>query len=166
LLYSPRWLFLLPGIFLLLLGFIGSIFLVIGPVEIGNKKLDVHTLVYTSAFFLIGFQFVAFYFFSRLYAATHFLLPYQQNFLDRFQQYFHLERGLLAGLFLMIAGLAFLIKSILYWKKVHFGDLDPFVVLRWVVPSATLLVIGLQVVMSCFYLSFLTIKSNDRSHNQ
>jgi glycosyltransferase involved in cell wall biosynthesis len=162
LLYSPHWLFLVPGIFILLLGLFGSVFLVMGPVEIGNKKMDVHTLVYTSAFFLIGFQFISFYFFSRLYAATHFLLPYQQKFLDSFQRYFHLERGLLAGLFLFIAGVVFLIKSVLYWKNVHFGDLDPFVVLRWVVPSATLLVLGLQVVISCFYLSFLTIKSSDR----
>jgi glycosyltransferase involved in cell wall biosynthesis len=162
LLYSPKWLFLLPGIFLLLLGLFGSIVLVTGPVQLGNKKLDVHTLVYTSAFFLIGFQFIAFYFFSRLYAATHYLLPHQQIFLEKFQRSFQLEKGLVVGLVLFIAGVVFLVKSVLYWKNVHFGDLDPFVVLRWVVPSATLLVLGLQVVISSFYLSFLTIRSRDR----
>jgi len=161
LLYSPRWLFLIPGITLMLLGIVGTIVLGTGPIEIGNKKLDVHTLVYTSGFVLLGFQFISFYFFSRLYAAVHGLWPGQEQFLENFNNRFSLERGIIAGIVLLGGGFFFMIKSFLYWRNTHFGNIDPVVVLRWVIPSVVLLVLGVQLVISFFYLSFLTIKSKD-----
>jgi hypothetical protein len=133
--------------------------LVSGPIQLGDKKLDVHTLVYTSGFILLGFQFISFYIFSRLYAATHGLWPAQEQFLDRFNKYFKLERGIAFGLLLFIAGIFLMVKSFLYWQHERFGNLDPVVVLRWVIPSVVLLVLGLQIIISFFYLSFLTIKS-------
>jgi glycosyltransferase involved in cell wall biosynthesis len=142
LLFSPRWLFLVPGIFLMSLGLMGTSILIFGPVQLGSKKLDVHTLVYTSGFILLGFQFISFYIFSRTYAAIHGLWPGQGRFL-----------------ILFIAGLLLMIKSFLYWQQTRFGDLDPVIVLRWVIPSVVLLVLGVQVIVSFFYLSFLTIKS-------
>jgi glycosyltransferase involved in cell wall biosynthesis len=159
LLFSPRWLFLVPGIFLMTLGLIGTILLISGPVQLGDKKLDVHTLVYTSGFILLGFQFISFYVFSRIYAATQGLWPGQERFLYRFYKYFNLEKGILFGFVLFIAGLLLMIKSFLYWQQTRFGDLDPVIVLRWVIPSVVLLVLGMQVIVSFFYLSFLTIKS-------
>jgi len=159
LLFSPRWLFLLPGIFLMTLGFIGTILLVAGPVQLGHKKLDVHTLVYTSGSILLGFQFISFYIFSRAYTAIHGLWPGQERFLDRFNKYFKLEKGILFGFVLFVAGLLLTVKSFLYWQRTRFGNLDPVVVLRWVIPSVVLLVLGAQVIVSFFYLSFLTIKS-------
>ena len=159
LLYSPRWLFFYPGIFLLTLGLIGTILLIPGTVLLGTKRLDVHTLVYTSAFILAGFQFVAFYIFSRLYAYTHGLLPANEKFLSGFKKYFRLETGVFAGFFFIIAGILLMMRSFLYWKQVHFGNLDPVVVLRWVIPSSTMIILGLQMIMTFFYLSFLSIKS-------
>jgi glycosyltransferase involved in cell wall biosynthesis len=161
LLYSPRWLFLIPGIALMILGIIGTIVLAIGPIELGNKKLDVHTLVYTSGFILLGFQFISFYFFSRLYAAVHQLWPGQERFLQNFNTRFRLERGIMGGMVLLIGGFILMIKSLLYWRNTHYGNIDPVVVLRWVIPSIVLLVLGVQLVMSFFYLSFLTIKSKE-----
>lgn len=161
LLYSPRWLFLIPGMVLLLLGVCGTIILALGPLNIGSKRLDIHTLVYTSGFILLGFQFVSFYIFSRLYAAIHGLLPGQERFLNDFNERFSLEKGIVVGVTLFIGGLFLMIKSFLYWRLTHFGNLDPVVVLRWVIPSVVLLVLGMQLVISFFYLSFLTIKSKE-----
>jgi glycosyltransferase involved in cell wall biosynthesis len=161
LLYSPKWLFLLPGIVIMLLGAIGTIVLALGPLRIGNKKLDVHTLVYTSGFILLGFQFISFYFFSRLYAAVHQLWPGQEQFLRNFNNQFKLEKGIAAGLILVVGGLYLTLRSFLYWSHTHFGDIDPVVVLRWVVPSVVLVLLGIQLIISFFYLSFLTIKSKN-----
>jgi glycosyltransferase involved in cell wall biosynthesis len=161
LLYSPRWLFLIPGIILMILGIIGSISLIIGPISIGDKKLDIHTLVYTSGFILLGFQFISLYIFSKLYATTHGLLPDQQRFISRFFQFFKLEKGIVLGLLLFSAGVYLSIKSVLYWKHTGFGNLDHVKVLRWVIPSVTLLVLGVQLIISCFYLSILAIKITD-----
>jgi glycosyltransferase involved in cell wall biosynthesis len=74
LLYSPRWLFLIPGLVLIVFGIISSVSLITGPIHIAGKKLDIHTLMYTSCFVLLGFQFISFYFFTKLYAATHGLI--------------------------------------------------------------------------------------------
>jgi len=159
LLFSPKWLFLLPGIFLMVLGLVGTILLISGPVQLGHRKLDVHTLVYTSGFILLGFQFISLYIFSRTYAAIHGLWPGQERFLFRFNKYFNLEKGILAGFVLFIAGLLLMVRSFLYWQHTRFGNLDPIIVLRWVIPSVVLLVLGAQVIVSFFYLSLLTIKS-------
>jgi glycosyltransferase involved in cell wall biosynthesis len=164
LLYSPRWLFLIPGIFLLGLGVIGSVLLIAGPIPVGNKKLDVHTLVFTSGFILIGFQFSAFYLFTKLYAMTQGLLPVDTKFMAVFQKHYLLEKGIFAGIIFILGGIFLMIKSFLYWKQSHFGNLDPMVVLRWVVPSSVLIVLGLQVIISSFYLSFLTMKSRDKKN--
>jgi glycosyltransferase involved in cell wall biosynthesis len=165
LLYSPRWLFLIPGLILIIFGFISSISLITGPIHIGNKKLDIHTLMYTSCFVLLGFQFISFYIFTKLYAATHGLIPHQQIFIDNFNKYFKLEKGIIVGVLLFVAGVALNIKSFLYWKNTGFNNLDPVKVLRWVIPSVTLILLGMQVILSCFYLSILTIKDNRSSKN-
>jgi hypothetical protein len=74
------------------MGFIGSSFLIAGPVQIVNKKLDVHTLLYTSSFILIGFQFISFYLFSKLYVSINGLMPHQEKFLIGFHRFFQLEK--------------------------------------------------------------------------
>ena len=86
LLYSPKWLFLFPGLLMTLLGLGGTVALLSGPITIGEKRLDVHTLVYTSGFILLGFQFISFYLFTRLFAATQGLLPGQEGFLRAFNR--------------------------------------------------------------------------------
>ncbi|MEO5685092.1 MAG: glycosyltransferase family 2 protein [Chitinophagaceae bacterium] len=159
LLYSPRWLFLIPGIILLLIGLLGSSLLIAGPVNFLGKRLDIHTLMYTAGFVLMGFQLVSFYVFTRLYTLTHGLVPAKERF-ARFFSFFNLERGIIAGAILIGGGVYLNVKSFLYWKDNGFGDINPAKVLRWVIPSVTLVLLGLQIIISCFYLSILSIKSN------
>jgi glycosyltransferase involved in cell wall biosynthesis len=159
LMYSPVWLFFIPGFFLMVVGLIGTVLLALGPVYIGSKKLDVHTLVYSAGSIILGFQFISFYFFSRLYAAVHGLWPGQEKFLRSFNRVFRLEKGIATGLIFIAGGIILMIKSFLYWRHTHFGDIDPVIVLRWVIPSMVLMILGVQLAISFFYLSFLTIKS-------
>jgi hypothetical protein len=91
-------------------------------VLLGTKRLDVHTLVYTSAFILAGFQFIAFYIFSRLYAFTHGLLPANEKFLSGLK-IFSLETGVFIGVIFIIAGILLMIRSLLYWKQAHLETL-------------------------------------------
>lgn len=160
LLYSPRWLFFIPGCVLLVLGLFGSAILVAGPVHLGRLRLDVHTLVYTSACILLGFQLVSFYVFSRVYLVTHHFLPAGKS-VPKWPAFFNLERGIGLGIFLIAAGIFLNVKSILYWKRTGFGDISPELVLRWVIPSAIFILLGVQLIISCFYLSIISIKSKD-----
>jgi len=159
LLYSPAWLFLYPGLLLMLAGIIISAILYRGPVKLGNTRFDIHTLTYTSASIILGFQLVNVYVFTRLYAAIHGLHPFQHQFMAKFNRWFSLEKGVLAGFILLVAGILLNIRAILYWKNKHFGDLDPIVVLRWVIPSVTLVLLGAQVMISCFFLGILSIRN-------
>jgi glycosyltransferase involved in cell wall biosynthesis len=159
LLYSPAWLFLYPGLLLMLAGIIISAILYRGPVKLGNTRFDIHTLTYTSASIILGFQLVNVYVFTRLYAAIHGLHPFQHQFMAKFNRWFSLEKGVLTGFILLVAGILLNIRAILYWKNKHFGDLDPIVVLRWVIPSVTLVLLGAQVMISCFFLGILSIRN-------
>ncbi|MEO5594701.1 MAG: glycosyltransferase family 2 protein [Chitinophagaceae bacterium] len=160
LLYSPRWLFLIPGIILLLIGLAGSSLLIAGSIHFLGIRLDIHTLMYMSGFVLMGFQLISFYVFTRLYTLTHGLVPREGKFISLFS-FFTLERGIIAGGLLIAAGVYLNIKSFLYWKEADFGDINPVKVLRWVIPSVTLVLLGAQIILSCFYLSILAIKSNN-----
>ncbi len=159
LLYSPAWLFLYPGLFLMICGLIISVILYRGPVRLGQTRFDIHTLSYTSASIILGFQLVNVYVFTRLYTAVHGLHPFQQKFMDRFNRWFHMEKGIILGILLLLAGIALNIRAILYWKQRQFGDLDPIIVLRWVIPSVTLVLLGAQLMISCFFLGILNIRN-------
>jgi hypothetical protein len=89
-------------------------------------------------------------------------MPHQEKFLIGFHRFFQLEKWIFIGGLILTTGVLLMIKSFLYWKQTHFGDLDPMIVLRWVVPSTVLIVLGFQVIISSFYLSILTIKRRNK----
>ena len=157
LLYSPRWLFLYPGLVLALMGTGLGVALLPGPLQVGGVTLDVHSLVYASAMVLIGFQSVLFAMFTKVFAVTEGLLPEDKKFLRIFD-YISLETGLVVGLLLIMAGLGGTIAAVTPWSSVSFRDLQPTQVLRLVIPSATSLALGCQIMLASFFLSVLGMK--------
>ncbi len=157
LIYSPRWLFLYPGILLMLFGVITSGLLIMGKITLAGVVFDVHTLLYTSALVLIGFQFISFFVFSKVYAITNGLLPSSPNFEKSFE-YFNLERGLILGVIILLSGIALTVNAVLSWKNLNFGDLDPTIILRQTIPAIMLLTIGVQAILYSFFLSVLGLK--------
>ena len=157
LLFSPRWLFLLPGALLFLLGLIAGTVVEAGPVTIGTVTFDVDTLVAASAAIVIGFQAVLFWMFTRVYAGAEGFLPAEpgvQKALGRLS----LERGLLLGLFIGIAGLVGILFSIVNWGGNGFHNLNYEHELRLMIPSATALIVSCQLILGSFFLSILGIK--------
>jgi hypothetical protein len=157
LLYSPRWLFLVPGLLLLAAGGAALAWLLPGPRRFLGVVLDVHTLVYAAAGMLIGFQAIAFAAFSKVFAIAEGLLPPDPT-LDRIFKYVTLETGLLLGLLLVLGGFAGTFASVFYWRSQSFGPLDPARVLRAVIPSALAIALGSQVVFSSFFMSVLGLR--------
>lgn len=154
LLYSPRWLFLIPGVILLLLGLIGFAFLLPGPLRIGGIVLDVNTLLSCALLCLVGFQSLSFGAFARVFAITEGLLP-EDRLLHWLFGRFRLETGLLLGIACLAGGGAFMIAALRYWAAQDFGDLSYPVGLRLVIPSVTLIALGIQIIFSSFFLSLL-----------
>ena len=157
LLFSPRWLFLWPGIAMLLAGAGLFVPLCFGPITVGRVHFDTNTLLMTAMMILVGFQLLFFGVFMRLYAVVGGWLPENKS-LSRLLGLFSLERGLVTGMIVMLAGLGFLAAAILQWKAAKFGDLSYPQSLHLVIPSVTCLMLSVQIIFSSFFLSILDLK--------
>ena len=157
LLYSPRYLFLLPGVLLMLAGGIGGAVLMAGPVTIGGVRFDVNTMLFCSAALVLGSQLVLFWTFSEIFATGEGLLPPDPKLFAAFD-YITLEVGLAVGGGMFLAGLVGGVAAVADWGSRGFGDLEASRALRLVIPSVTLMILGAQGVMSSFFLSVLGLR--------
>lgn len=157
LLYSPRWLFLYPGLFLMVIGALVSGWLLVGPRVVDGITFDVHTLLYAAMAIIIGYQTVIFAIFTKVFAITEGLLPEDPRLATMFR-HIKLEIGIIAGTLLLVAGIGLSVYALSFWSSTSFGPLDPSRTLRLVIPAATLMTIGLQTVLSSFFLSILGLK--------
>jgi glycosyltransferase involved in cell wall biosynthesis len=158
LLYSPRWLFLYPGLAMIVVGSFTVALVLPGPVYLPNQiVLDVHTLLFGCAAVLLGFQAVSFAFFTRIFAFTSGLLPRDPQLENLFKT-FTLEAGLAVGSVFLILGLIGSAWTVANWSATGFGTLDPRTTLRAAIPAAGALCLGGQIVLTSFLFSFLGLK--------
>ncbi len=153
LMYSPRWLFLIPGVLLILLGLFGYAVALPG-VRIGGVLFDAHTLLFASMAMICGYQAVLFAIFTKTFAVQEGLMPGSPRFYAFFKVV-NLERGLLIGLTACAVGAVLLLGAVNQWRLAGFGDLDYARTMRWVVPGVTLAVLGFQTLLSSFFVSIL-----------
>jgi glycosyltransferase involved in cell wall biosynthesis len=164
LIFSPRWLFLVPGFIFAVLGLAGYA-VALPRMQIVGVTFDVHTLLFSSLAILMGYQSVLFAIFAKAFAISAGLLPKDPR-VDRFFNVIYLERGLAIGGAALLSGLILLGAAVLQWKSVRFGRLDYAVTMRWVIPGATLTAFGFQTVLSSFLLSILGMKHRPSVRNQ
>ncbi|HWP23661.1 MAG TPA: glycosyltransferase family 2 protein [Candidatus Binatia bacterium] len=156
LIYSPRWLFLVPGILLTLVGLLGYAIALPG-MKIGGVTFDAHTLLFASLAILCGYQSVVFAVSTKTFGISEGLLP-QDHRMDRFFEIVNLERSLLGSLLILLAGGALLGAAILKWRSTGFGDLDYAETMRLVIPGATLTCLAIQTIFSSFFVSILGMR--------
>lgn len=155
-LFSPRWLFLIPGI---ALGAAGGFFLSLlafQPLSLGPVVLDINSMLVAAMMLLVGFQLIYSAVFLRIYGFTQGFLPDQPQ-LRLWLRRITLEKGVITGMFLALTGFLLLLFATLKWKSTGFGALDPVSSVRQVVPAVTLLTLGVQVIFGSFFLSSLGI---------
>ncbi len=154
LLYSPSWLYFVPGFSLLLLGIAGMLLLASGPVDVFGRTWQIHTMLAFVALTLLGAQVVQLGLFARTYALTHF--GEHDRLLERLRHRVHLEHGLLLGLGLALVGAAVLLAVFVRWARAGFGALgDEY-------PTAlgvTLVGLGVQTIFGSFFIGLLTMRS-------
>lgn len=157
LLYSPRWLYLYPGLLLIAFGVAGTAWLLPGPQRVGSIVFDVHTLLYALMSIMLGFQAIAFATFTKVFAISEGLLPEDPR-LSKVFRYVKLETGLVIGAVLMLLGLAGSLFAISGWRAQHFGQLNPSQMLRLVSPAVVALTLGFEIILSSFFLSVLGMR--------
>lgn len=159
LMYAPTWLFLYPGLFLMLVGLFAGAVLVTGPIKIGNIFFDINTLIYMSIATLVGFQSVMFYFHARLFGINSGILPESTKFRKTMEP-FTLEKGIVVSLFLIALGIGGTLYALQNWSKQSFGELNPHEALRIVIPSTLSLLMGVQLLLGSFFNSILSLNQN------
>ncbi|HSF67876.1 MAG TPA: glycosyltransferase family 2 protein [Nitrospiraceae bacterium] len=156
LMYCPRWLFVIPGAVLILLGIIGYAVAMPG-LTVQGVTFDAHTLLFASLAILCGYQSVLFAIFSKTFAISEGLMPEDPR-LTRFFKIMYLERGLLLSGMGLLVGLGLLVAAIHQWQLTGFGQLDYAKTMRFVVPGATLTALSFQTILSSFFVSILGMR--------
>lgn len=157
LLYSPRWLFMMPGLALLLTGGALGAILTWTPVRVGNVVFDTNTLLVCAMCALVGFQLICFSVFAKAFALREGLMPVDEK-TQRFLRGANLEIGLMIGVGILALGLALLLWAVLIWEEHGFGDLSYPDSLRVTIPRVTPIMLGLQVIFSSFLLSLFSLR--------
>lgn len=161
LLFCPRWLFLYPGALLCALGLSGFALLAGGPVRILSFGIDIHSMLYMSAAIVLGMQLVQLAFLTKWMGVLTGIVP-RPAWLEAAERWLTIERGLIAGLFLMAAGMVVSLALVFEWKATGFGALDPREVMRWAIPAVTLLIVGMQLGAGALFAGALHACWNSR----
>ena len=152
LMYSPKWLFLYPGLILLLISTLLFVMISINPIHANKLTFDLHTLTYCGAGIILSYQILSFSFLSRIYAINQGLIPVEKKFLNLFK-FFNLEKGLLLGLFVSLIGFLQSLNLFMDWRQEDYGRItDLSASFRTLIPSIVMIIIGIQTI----FLSFLS----------
>ncbi len=152
LLYSPLFLFFIPGFTLFVLGLLSFFWLYFGLAEVFGTQLYVHPMFISSLFMIIGYQLMIFALFAKTYAITHLN---EKSPLEKLYRYVTIEKAGIIGGVLVVLGVGIYGYIFLKWVNSGFGSLDE---VKNLVVAQTFAVIGVQTIFSAFMLSILGIK--------
>ena len=148
LLYSPSYLFLLPGISFVL-GGVGLM-----AYAYNTNPLRVHSLILASLLIIVGFQIINFGIFGRVYAVKE-GLEKPDRITKFFMRYSILEEGLLLSAVLLVIGLWMGISIFLKWRASGYGELFE---IKQAILVMTLVALGIQLAFFSFFVSILMLK--------
>jgi glycosyltransferase involved in cell wall biosynthesis len=163
LMYSPRWLFFIPGFSMIAIGLLLAATLFFGPVKVfGDVILDIDSFISACFLVIVGVQFLSFGVLSRSYAAIAGYLSRNTGSMTVLR-HFTTDRLALGGVLLVAAGAATFSAALYVWALRGFGRLPEPSIPRIVLGGMTVIVIGFQVLATGFLLGIFEIpRSPDR----
>lgn len=165
LLFSPRWLFLYPGLTLFALGLLAMGLLLPHPRRIGGITVDIHTLFYASLAVVVGYQSTLFWVFTKIYGVREGIIPPDPIFRSMIDV-FTLEIGLLIGAVLLVTGSGLGLYAVEWSVASGFGPISPTEVMRLVIPSGTAILLAFQTAYSAFFMSVLDIRATQAAETE
>lgn len=163
LLFSPRWLFIIPGLTLALISLVVYLALLAGPLKIGEVSFDVHTLFFAGAGIILGYLSFSLGVVARMFGIREGLLG-EHAVLEKVRTSPVLEIGGIAGLALIVFGLVSGGCALAEWGQQNFGALSSQGLLRQVSFSTVLILSGGVTLMTSLLIGFLALptKNKDR----
>ncbi|TCO64484.1 glycosyltransferase family 2 protein [Actinocrispum wychmicini] len=165
LIYSPRWLFLYPGLAALVLGLAATLALMFGPIAIGGVGFDVATMLYTAGIAVLGYQAVLFSVMVKLFGAREQLLPMSPRYKQLVER-FTVERGLVLGMVIFLAGIVLAVLQLVLWGDTGFGKLDAAATIRVAIPAMLGIILGFQTIMFSMFAGVLSIPTSADTDSQ
>jgi hypothetical protein len=156
LMFSPRWLFLYPGLALTLMGCLGLLFILPGPLTIGKVVLDIHTLLLASTAIIMGVQTLFAFLLAKQFTLKFGLLVEEPSYVTWFNKR-SLEFLLVSGGCAILIGGGCVLYSVSFWQQQAFGQLEPGIIMRLLVPGITLLIVGFQTIITGFLRAILNL---------
>ena len=154
LIHSPSWLFLYPGLVLTSLGIILGAAIIISPDYLLRFGLDLNGLLYSAAMVIVGFNLISFHGFTKTYAIHAKFIKVEKGFLAKLNA----NNCTIFGLALFLSGIAIMTLVFVYWWREDFGGLEPQRFMRITIPAVTLVLVGIQLIFSGFFIEILRIK--------
>lgn len=157
LIYSPGWLYAVPGTALFLAGIIGAVVLAFGDLQVGGLGLSTVTQLYLAAATMVGYQGMLFFILTKLYARHEgFVLPRRRGSAAVIER-FTVERAVFTGAGVFVLGLIAAAAQVIAWGASGFGALDPLEAMRSAIPAALAMMLGVQTVMAGFFAGVLSV---------
>ncbi len=156
LMYSPTYLFLVPGLFLFLVGLVGITVLRQGPLSVGGFNIDIHFMLLGSLVTMLGYQIINLGLCARTYAIT---IGFEKHdkLIDFIAKYINLERGIILGLGVFLVGFFISLRILINWIHGNFSSMNE---IRNIIFSMTILIVGVQTIFSSFFLSMLLVEKD------
>lgn len=160
LLYSPKWLFAYPGLFLLILGLVLTVGIYIQPIQIGRVQFEVTTMLYSALIMLIGFQFIQFSVFSGIFAKRIGQVPKTTEFTKRIIDFLN-RYGYKISIFIMLIGAGGIAYTLIIWEKTGFGKLNTTLVCKTAILFGSLFAMGIETLLFTLFTRVLQIGKSD-----
>lgn len=154
LIFAPRFLFLYPGVALATLGLAGVLGLIGGDVRIGGIEFGVHTMIFAAMAVLMGSQLIGLSVMARRYGVIAGMWP-ESGIMRRVRNWFSVERACMLGGAMLATGIGGALAATAIWASSGFGGLNPAALMRLTIPSMVLACVGLQMVVTAFFIGLL-----------
>lgn len=154
LLYSPDYVFLVPGISAFLLGLIILFIFALGPISFLGRILYWHPMIIGSFLAIMGYQLMMLWLYSRTFL-INVCDEKPGKLIDKVYSNINLERGILIGIMLLLLSMIFIINLLVQWVKSGYGDIFG---MKSLIISLTFFIIGLSTVFSSFFLSMMGLR--------
>ena len=162
LLMSPRWLFGIPGLILLVGGLLVSLAILPGPLTVRSVRFDYHTLVYSTSAIVLGYQSLLLYAFAKLMAVETGLHPPRTRFWI-LEGRGTLEWFVVIGAALSLVGVVLGLIAAGRWSLSGFGNLHPTVTIRLVICSVVFMLLGAQTALAGFFFGLMNLLAERRT---
>jgi glycosyltransferase involved in cell wall biosynthesis len=153
LLYSPNYLFNLPGLVIFLAGALLTLRLLFGPIYFLGRAWDVHVMVFSGMLTILGWQILNIGLAAKVF--TNSIGLENSKAVRKMLSFLSLERGIMLGVFIVLIGIVLTCYIFYIWVKNNFGYLAQ---VKTAIVALVAIVIGVQTIFSFFLFSVLQIK--------